>query len=333
MFALAAITLLTTRDKITIKYESSSAKAVALAGDLNGWGTPKPMSNSNGIWTFEVDIPQDSRFEYKFVVDGNWVLDPKNPNKIDNSIGGENSVFAGTQYKLNVHDQQPNRPMIRTSFNVDGREIVIFAPKQSKKLPILLYGDGQNYEKYGRIENIVENLVETRKIRPVILVLVPPSDRMKEYGQDWKNYANLLFYKILPEARKLTGASTRAEDLYLGGSSLGGVISLRLAEEFPNLVAGGVHSQSGAFQFPNAGELVSQKGIEKLARTTRLWLCWGNFEDGLTKINEKAVKTLTEMKHPFGSRITNEGHNWTAWRHRMEDGLIYLLGSKQAKRP
>lgn len=41
--------------------------------------------------------------------------------------------------------------------------------------------------------------------------------------------------------------------------------------------------------------------------------------------HEEAVQKLREMKRSFGMKVTNEGHNWTAWRNRMETGLIYLL--------
>ena len=34
------------------------------------------------------------------------------------------------------------------------------------------------------------------------------------------------------------------------------------------------------------------------------------------------------MKRPFGSKLTDEGHNWTAWRNRMVAGLVYLFGRK-----
>ncbi|MGC5189107.1 hypothetical protein ACPXBB_26280, partial [Escherichia coli] len=75
---------------------------------------------------------------------------------------------------------------------------------------------------------MIANLVEAKKIRPVILVLIPPVDRMKEYGRGWKEYADHLFNDWLPAVRQATGASSEAKDLYVGGSSMGGVISLRL---------------------------------------------------------------------------------------------------------
>lgn len=110
---------------------------------------------------------------------------------------------------------------------------------------------------------------------------------------------------------------------------MGGVISLRLAEEFPDKVAGGVHSQSGAFvyDFPalDYHELAEPDHLLKVAKGTRLWFCWGSFEGSLTTANEKLTRTLRELGIPFGEKSTDEGHNWTAWRNRMEAGLTYIL--------
>jgi len=314
---------------VTFRCEAPQAKEVKFAGDYFGWDSPQPMKSENGAWTIAIDLPPDARIEYKFVVDGNWILDPKNPKKLDNGVGGENSVFEGPRYRLHTNEGEPKRPMKRTVLSIKDRDVIVFAPEPSLGLPILVYADGQNYEKYGKIQNVVQNLVEARKIKPVVLCLIPPKNRFNEYGADWKEYAALLFGDVLPAVRKLTGASDKGKDLYVGGSSMGGLISLRLAEEFPGKVDGGVHSQSGAFVDIRPGlsfkSLITPAKLKEINPKTRLWFCWGTYERELTKANQEAVQTMRSMKRPFGMKVTNEGHNWTAWRNRMEAGLIYLL--------
>lgn len=313
---------------VDIRYSGPGEKVI-FAGDLNIWnGTP--MKRDGDAWTIHFDVPSDGRFEYKFVVDGKWIADPANPKR-NPSLGEPNSVWEGPDYHATPYpDQQPKHPMTRTEFHVDGRSFEVYAPEHSKGLPILCYADGDTYGSIGKLQNVIPNLVDEGKIRPVVLVLVPPKERMSEYGAEWKTYAELLLHKILPLARRATGASNKAKDLYVGGSSMGGVISLRLAEEYPKEVAGGVHSQSGAFQFSpkklDYKSLVDQSSFAKIAPTTKLWLDWGTFEDNLTTTNQRAVKTLTEMHRPFGSFEAHAGHNWQAWRDRMEMGLVYLLG-------
>lgn len=72
---------------------AGEAKSVTLAGEFNQWNTTShPLrKNQFGIWEITVPLPP-GRHPYKFVVDGNWVTDPVNPEKTDDGHGGFNSV-------------------------------------------------------------------------------------------------------------------------------------------------------------------------------------------------------------------------------------------------
>lgn len=322
----------------TVDYVSATAKKVQFAGDLTGWDKPRLMDHSGDHWTISFKLPPNSRAEYKLVVDGKWILDPANPVKVDNGMGGQNSVFQGRFYwMIPGEDVLPKHPLHRKVIKVGGREIILYSPDSPAGKPMLVFGDGPMYESHGHIENYVGNLIDQKRIQPVVLVLVPPTDRLKEYGPNWKTYAKYLFGSVLPAARKATGASAKATDLYLGGSSMGGVISLRLAEEYPSKVAGGVLSQSGAFQWTplklDNTDIVKASALKKLAPTTKLYLDYGAFEDELAAANKSAMQTLHEMNRPFEWAVSNEGHNWTAWRHRMVKALVSVLGSSAATKP
>ncbi|MCD6412652.1 MAG: glycogen-binding domain-containing protein [Elusimicrobia bacterium] len=73
----------------------SNAGSVYVAGSFNNWSTTaNPMVKSkNGIWTATIPL-SPGRYQYKFVVDGNWVPDPNNPNTSDDGYGGVNSVVT-----------------------------------------------------------------------------------------------------------------------------------------------------------------------------------------------------------------------------------------------
>jgi enterochelin esterase-like enzyme len=310
---------------VIFHYAAPAGKTPTFAGDYTGWDHPVPMQKADTDWTFTAPLPADARIEYKFVVDGEYLLDPTNPKKISNGLGGENSVWEGPDYHLEVPDGAPVHPFQRQVLTVEGREVVVWGPEHSEGLPILAYADGHDYEERGRIQNVVANLAEDHKIKPAVIVLISPNDRSKEYFTDSKPYEEFFVNSVLPAVRKATNASPNASDVYVGGSSLGGVISLRLAEDYPAQVAGGVHSQSGAFQVDRSG-LISDTALGKLASSTKLYFDYGVFESDLTKANEKTFKTLQGLGRKYGSEQTPEGHNWTAWRHRMVKGLIYLLG-------
>lgn len=85
------------RKKFAFSIESADAKEVILMGDFNNWN-PKmhPMkSNGNGIWNKSVVVPP-GRYEYKFLVDKQWIEDPQNDKTCPNCFGTNNSIFNVT---------------------------------------------------------------------------------------------------------------------------------------------------------------------------------------------------------------------------------------------
>jgi hypothetical protein len=82
----------------TVRFEftlPSSARAVALVGDFNGWDTDAtPMSRQGEGRTWAARIPlAPGRHEYAFVVDGQrWVIDPLAPQVPDAGFGPTNTV-------------------------------------------------------------------------------------------------------------------------------------------------------------------------------------------------------------------------------------------------
>ena len=60
--------------------EYPDAKNVNLAGSFNGWNNlSMPMRWINGEWIITINL-KPATYTYKFVVDGVWIPDPKNPN-------------------------------------------------------------------------------------------------------------------------------------------------------------------------------------------------------------------------------------------------------------
>ncbi|MGB7629835.1 MAG: isoamylase early set domain-containing protein [Candidatus Deferrimicrobium sp.] len=82
-------------DKVKSKFEFSApeAKEVSLAGNFNQWNTlANPMKkDKKGVW--KVTLPlEPGRYEYRFIVDGNWQNDPACSSCVTNEFGGENCV-------------------------------------------------------------------------------------------------------------------------------------------------------------------------------------------------------------------------------------------------
>lgn len=70
------------------------AKQVSLSGEFNGWSpNATPMRrDSSGHWETTVDLAP-GRYQYKFVVDGQWIPDLLAQENVWNQHGTLNSVI------------------------------------------------------------------------------------------------------------------------------------------------------------------------------------------------------------------------------------------------
>ena len=78
------------------KYTALGAapKKVQLAGDFNGW-TPNntALTFDGNVFSCKLTL-SPGKYAYQLVVDDKWMLDPINPNKVDNNMGGVNSLIS-----------------------------------------------------------------------------------------------------------------------------------------------------------------------------------------------------------------------------------------------
>jgi 1,4-alpha-glucan branching enzyme len=80
---------------VHFEFVSTVAEDVRLVGTFNGW---KPESGTmtrmrNGRWVTDLELAAGI-YEYRFVVDGNWIPDPKADHSVMNPYGDRNSVLS-----------------------------------------------------------------------------------------------------------------------------------------------------------------------------------------------------------------------------------------------
>jgi len=70
-----------------------NAQNVFLSGTFNNWAEQGyTMQKENGNWVLKVYLPK-GKTRYKFIVDGEWIIDPANPLWEDNAVGTDDSVL------------------------------------------------------------------------------------------------------------------------------------------------------------------------------------------------------------------------------------------------
>jgi len=73
------------------QYYNPVASRVQIAGDFSGW-IPVPLfqRSTDGVWQIVVPITS-GHYRYKFIVDGDWLMDPAHPFQMKNNFGSFDS--------------------------------------------------------------------------------------------------------------------------------------------------------------------------------------------------------------------------------------------------
>jgi 1,4-alpha-glucan branching enzyme len=83
--------------KVLFKLTAPAGSAVSVAGTFNKWD-PKanPMkATAAQPGAFSATVPLlPGKYEYKFVVNGDWQVDPACRESVDNKLGSRNSVIV-----------------------------------------------------------------------------------------------------------------------------------------------------------------------------------------------------------------------------------------------
>jgi glycosidase len=122
---------------------------VEIAGDFNGW-TPSqtPLTYDGKIFSCKMML-NPGRYAYQLVVDDQWMLDPLNPNKLDNNMGGVNSV-------LMLGDKPSDKiPRLYTE-TANGNFVRITALNKLQKYFVMW----ENYDITERFTTLRDNIIE-----------------------------------------------------------------------------------------------------------------------------------------------------------------------------
>lgn len=81
--------------KVNFAMVAPEARNVFLVGDFNGWNIESNpfKKDSKGTWKISINLIP-GRYQYRFLVDGQWQEDPNCTTFIPNSYGSENCVFT-----------------------------------------------------------------------------------------------------------------------------------------------------------------------------------------------------------------------------------------------
>jgi hypothetical protein len=76
-------------------FDAPKASCVKIAGTFNNWNTSEASlmeRKKDGTWSKSIYL-KPGTYQYRFLIDDEWVADQNNANQVNNPFGGKNSVI------------------------------------------------------------------------------------------------------------------------------------------------------------------------------------------------------------------------------------------------
>ncbi|MBQ0909345.1 isoamylase early set domain-containing protein [Flavobacterium sp. F-328] len=83
--------------KVTFSIEAKQADQVAVVGDFNNWDPEQGTMNKlkNGTFKTVLDLKKDAAYEFKYIIDGEYINEPEADSfKWNAFAGNENGVLV-----------------------------------------------------------------------------------------------------------------------------------------------------------------------------------------------------------------------------------------------
>jgi predicted alpha/beta superfamily hydrolase len=257
-------------------------------------------------------------------------------------------------------DHNPRYRVLRkfhSRFLADDRDVSVYLPEvyrsqQRRRFPVFYMHDGQNLfdgrtsyvvNRTWRAHTTADALTRDGLIEPIILVGIANTGvrRMAEYtptrdlrlgGGEGGRYGRLLTEDLKPLIDRRFRTLTEPENTALGGSSLGGLITLALGLEYPDIF-GKLAVMSPSVWWDNRSLL----GLVNAVRSKpalKIWLDMGTAE-GLRHLRDtdllhrrlilRGWKDDADLKYVrFPGAVHDEG----AWANRFDQVLRFLFPAR-----
>lgn len=234
------------------------------------------------------------------------------------------------------------------------RDVIVYLPPQydwqpEARFPVLYMQDGQNLfdgatsfvpGQEWQVDETAETLIRNGEIEPVIIVGIynTGDHRIDEYtptrdafsrGGKAHLYARLLIEELKPMIDGSYRTRPGARDTGLGGSSLGGLVTLAIGLTHPE-VFGKLAVHSPSIWWDRRVILDVVRDI-KQKPNQRIWLDVGTQEGTRTHLDARRLRdALRKKRWRIGEDLAymeaeGAGHNEAAWAHRVGPMLRWLF--------
>jgi len=242
------------------------------------------------------------------------------------------------------------------------REISVYVPpgyeeERTREYPLLILQDGQNLfdpatsfvrGQTWRVAESADEAIASGEAEPLVIAGIANvgERRLAEYtpSRDWKlgggeagRYGDLVIREALPFLRERYRVRRDREATGLGGSSLGGLVSLWLGLQFPETFGKlAVLSPSVWWNHRYIVSYVNERAPE-LKERPRIWLDVGDAE-GRRTLGDAELLDARLRAHGWRAgadlhfeRVRGGGHNEAAWAERVRPLLRFLFPAERGR--
>ena len=327
-------------------------------GEMDVPGKAELTKDEKGIWSYTTNTLTPELYGYSYIVDGLTIADPSNPFLI-RDIGTVTNIFLisgghADLYKINdiPHGTVAKRWYYSPGLNMN-RRLTIYTPpgyeQSTEKYPVLylLHGAGGDEEAWielGRTSQIMDNLINQGKAKPMIIVMpngnviqdaapgegrdgfykpqfILPKQMDGTYEANFMDIVNFINnnYKVIADK----------EHRAIAGLSMGGFHSMHISRYYPNTFEY-VGLFSAAF-VPREG--VTSEVYANIEETLKMqkengcklyWISIGK-TDFLYDANKDFRKKLDEIGMNYLYSESEGGHIWRNWRVYLSDFVPLLF--------
>jgi enterochelin esterase-like enzyme len=346
---------ISSNNEVTFRIKAPGANSVKLSGN---WMPSTPqgqrqlvdlVKGAKGIWSIKVPALAPELYGYNFIVDSVTTLDPANLKVArDGTFRTENMLYIpGAASDLYWAKEGPKGTMQQIwyqspTLNLTRRMYVYTPPgynasKDNYPVLYLLHGGGGDEEAWptlGVANNILDNLINSGKAKPMIVVMtngnpgqaaaLTVSPPIKSELQTPQGMASMLFEKslvndVIPYIESNFRVKKNKESRAVTGLSMGGLQTQNLSFENPNLFQYiGVMSMGFADLSRFGINLDTSKRVQQIvdlkkAKPALYWIAVGK-DDFLYESVVKMRKDLDAQQFKYTYRESAGGHTWTNWR-------------------
>jgi predicted alpha/beta superfamily hydrolase len=249
-------------------------------------------------------------------------------------------------------------PEFASKFLPHARTLAVWLPPgygldARQRYPVFYLHDGQNLfdaeTAFGGVAwgagEVAEREVSEGRVEPLILVGVANTpDRMSEYGPKRgraaddlsRDYGRFLVEEVKPFIDAHYSARPEKEHTGVGGSSMGGLISLHLCQWYPQ-VFGKCAAMSPSLWWDREFFLQNVKTSTEWMKGCRVWLDVGEYEADSPAASAATIRRVRRLAALFAKQGLREGehyrfeevpgatHNETHWGARFDRVLRFLF--------